>query len=266
MSKERKAQPAALPLHLLDVLLPGVKIRYNAALSANKQDQYERGLHSIIRQETMRSKGFPLSPDKTESDLEHTYAGLVMAMDYLSQYPILGNYINFEEVQTMYIMHDAGEIIVGDVSPVDRTLKEEQRKRLEPYLAKRRIFSQIPDPFQRDTAIAYFNRYQRNDPNDLEVQMTRFIDKAQGTTRVAHEAFNLYAVQSDEVKKDIALHLWSTLPRMIEPAINLLVGLENRQAKQAIAEITLGELKELEKYGPKEVARTYMRAIESIAA
>lgn len=263
MGRERRTYSPELPVRFKDVLLPDAQKFYDWVLTPQLQYQYENALHGVKRMKGIRDKGFPLPEGFSESNQEHVVDAMRMAREYSLGYPDISRAIRFGRVQILLGVHDSGELAekVGDVQPTNRSRRDEARKRLEPIAARKAVISQVPNSHAKTEVQKHYSRYQLNNPYDLEVQMARFIDKAQGTTRVAHIAFNAENVTDDTTLNRMRLHLWETVPRMMEPASHLLVGLLTREARENMRQILMNELGLLEKYGPSEVARAYMRGV-----
>lgn len=276
MDRERRSQPSTpvaprerrqppLPVRFSDALLPKAQEFYDSVLPRPLQQRYERANTTVIRMKSLREKGFPIPPDFQESNLEHIVSSMHMAREYQESHPALGHVIDFDTVQILLGMHDSGELAqdIGDVNPLYRTHRDEARKRYEPIAAKKAILSQIPDPQAREQVIALYDRYIADDPNDLEVQMAHFIDKAQGTTRVAEVAFNQHRAENPQQVGAIETHLWKTIPRMMTPAMHLMVALPEQEHRAAMREIVMGELELLGKYAPAHVPQTFQKGLSA---
>jgi 5'-deoxynucleotidase YfbR-like HD superfamily hydrolase len=240
------------------VLLPKALEFYTSTLTTELQQIYEAGNNAVIRMEGLRAQGF-VPEGVLESNHDHIMQSLEMAKEYKEKYPQLGEVIDFEIIQIMILMHDCGEFVIGDIQPVERSKKQERLKAIESFVAQKKVLALIPDKKMREEAIELYRRYNRNDPKDSEVQMARFIDKAQGTTRVAETVFNVR--ENPDKAIVIANHLWQTVPRMMEPANNLLYYLDekNSNALQSIIDYELGLLG---RFGPRYVATTFMNGIK----
>lgn len=242
-----------------ETLLPDAQHFYDWVLPPELQRKYEDLNDGIVRMGGLRENGF-VPEGFRETNLDHIINLLEMAREYKERCPALDERVNFAEAQKIILLHDAGELVVGDIKPVGRSPREERLKIVEPYLAKKCVFSEIPNQEARSCVIGLYNAYIENDPENLTVQMAHFIDKAQGTTRVAEIVFNVYRMQ--EKATQIGLHLWMTVSKMMAPAINLLTNLETREERGAMREIILGEIRLLEKYAPKYVGVAFRMGVE----
>lgn len=253
------------PLTLRDPLLPPALSRYDA-LGSDIQEAHAQMLSGVKRMGTARKKGFLIDPSFIETNREHVGTSLEMALEYSDNYPILNDYIRFDGVQTMLLHHDDGEGVpsIGDVPVVDRTEADERRKKLEHRAAGMYVFSHIPDPDARKVVKSHYKVYAANDPKNLDVQMTRFIDKAQGTTRAAEIAFNVEEHinrGNTETAEKIREHLFNTIPRMMEPAVNLLTYLPEQRAREAMREIIFHEFSRLEQVGASDIVQPFNKRV-----
>ncbi len=261
-------EPSRSGSRLRPHLLTGALVYYDH-LSPFNQQWYERELSRVQRMELIREEGFLAAhPEHSETDLDHYIESLDMASEYKAHYPALEIAgINWDMVHIFTTSHDCGELAdkVGDVRPVKRTRKDEARKRLEPKAARIAILSMIPDPiFRRDVSedYNYYVNYAKNRikgaPIDINVEMARFIDKAQGIARSAEIAFNVGTVDFETAQR-MAVHLLGTendvgtVRGMIDPALELIAALPTHEARQAMKEILKGELELIGKFAPSQV-------------
>lgn len=256
---------SALSQRLNNALFPEVKQLFNS-LPIDVQIEFKMGLDKVNRGNFFRVRGFPNAQRFRETDYEHTIAGEERLFSYFNIYPKLGETVNRSETQVAYGIHDSGEIhpTIGDVDPFGRTSRDEKRKRLEPWAAKKFILSKIPDEKIKEDVLFLYERYQENNPKDLEIQLARYIDKSQGTVDPARLVFNMKNA-TEEQKRKITEHLWFMIPRMVEPAINLLTYLPTEESREAIRRIVLADLGELKKYGPREVIETFEQGFSNAA-
>lgn len=130
--------------------------------------------------EVPRWQGGPLLSILPESNLEHVDESLVIAQEIQSSYPHLAIEIDFETVTHMIYLHDAGEIITGDLclSRPDYTTIKDSHKRKE-KAALRYLVSTIDNPDTKELVERLARRYHRNQQDDRESLMSRLIDKVQ---------------------------------------------------------------------------------------
>ncbi|HSX40090.1 MAG TPA: hypothetical protein VLF68_00595 [Candidatus Saccharimonadales bacterium] len=257
--KPKRHTQAPLPLHLADVLPENVKEVYDFVLppKSGLQERYEQSLHSVRRGSKIQEK---FNPTFAETNLEHVADATKRLTNWGETFPALRGPIDFDEAIAEIVTHDAGEAarLIGDVQPTDRTHRDWARKRLEPVAARRAIFPFIPDPFARDLAQYYYDRYVANNENDLTTQIAHLSDKVSGTVGAAW-AFDVHGA-SKEKYIEIINHLKDTIPGMVIPAFNLMHYLPTEEQRGAIKTIMRTELDVLWKHGPRELVQPYREA------
>ncbi len=87
--------------------------------------------------------------------------------------------------------------------------------------------------------------------------MAKYLDQKDGTITYAHIAFNRHAVDNPDILVRMKLHLYETLPKLIAPAVNLLVGLPTQAARMEMRDMLVTDLSAFEKYAPRGVATPY---------
>lgn len=270
MASQQETLPPPSRLQLLSrrlsgSLSPEAKQFYENNIPQDLRSGFEEGLDRIKRGAFFLSEGFPNAEEFQETDLEHIVAGEETIKIHMETYPILRSYINPTETQLIYGVHDCGEIhpSIGDVQPFNRTGRDERRKRLEPFAA-RTLMLRIPNPRAQEEIRLMYDRFIENHPRDLEVQLARYIDKAQGTVDPAGLVFKMEGA-TDEQKKKITQHMWHMIPRMVEPALNLLTYLPTEEAREAVRRIVLEDLSQLKQHGPEEVLETFEKGFSPAA-
>ncbi len=224
---------------------------------------FKAGMASIVRMQYVRDHGFPIPDGYIETNLDHTYSAEEIAREYHDQYPALRDSVNFAHVQKMLRVHDIGEahVAIGDRPPADRTEEDEHAKRLEP-LAGERLLNHIQDSGLREETIGYYREVTSKDKNNIDVQMAAFIDKVQGTLRVADVLFKMDDVDN-RTQALIRAHLWEVLPKIQDHFSRVMVLLSDQDAREAMHEIGKKEFAMLSTYGPKEVAKAALQGIDA---
>lgn len=263
--KTKSRKTPELPICLKDKLLPEAKAWIDRVFTPSQQYLIENGLHGVSRMKGIRDKGFPIPSDFIQTNLEHEANILGNAKEIHDTNPALAKSLNFADVQIYAYGHDIPEMLdkVGDVQPTERTKRDQARKRLEYRAAVGFLIPHIESPESRNDALRRYREYVEADPDNLEVQMARYLDQRDGTITYAHLAFNVHEVHSPIIMVKMKLHLYETLPKLIAPAVNLLVGLPTGEARKEMRSIFIGDLRTLEKYAPPGVALPY---IERFAA
>lgn len=220
---------------------------------------YEQRMHQIKR--LQNAPHLPVMPGYIETDLDHTCEMLDMLYELRSRAPRLFGAVDFKVTAYMIAMHDAGEIIVGDV-PARGPLRENEdgkrRKELEPKAALNRILGQIPDEAVRIWMQHLYHRFATQDPYDREALLTRFLDKAQGTTRTGPKfAFDYRAMDYRHPPYKLWEHVHETTGIFVESALSLYRALPH-EAGDEIKRFTVEELNRFRQIGFRRVARDRM--------
>lgn len=254
MGHKERLLPFPLPVRLSGALLPDTQNFYDSVLTSAQQLQYEKRLHGVTRMKKLRDMG--LVPEGfSESNLEHTHDVLAKERDWSEKYPSLNTYM--VDAQRGTIVHDSGEIhpLIGDVQPTGRTIEDERKKRLEPFAARLMMGNFIQNPQALELVRVAYDKYQANRIDDVATQIARFADKAQGTVDHADKLFNKYR-HPDKVDI-ISAHLIHTIPQMLIPAMNIFVGLGERQARLEVRDMILEEFSTLAKYAPRNIVNSF---------
>jgi hypothetical protein len=140
--------------------------------------RFGRGLLKIIR---WGEKASGLL-DK-DTDLHHVEGCLDIADEIENKYPVFSRAIDMTAVRTMIYMHEAGELIAGDLSLSDpdytnkfATWRIEEEKGFDRLIEK-----YIQDPVMKETVRKLHLRYENRDTNDPDVMLAHLIDMIQGT-------------------------------------------------------------------------------------
>lgn len=268
LQSPEKSPEAGLPVRISDALLPETKVWYDL-LQPDLQDAYEQELHTIDRMGALREKLRTVAatdmsishmpetiPPGTETNLHHVYETEALAAGVAKGYPALAEHINFVDVQKIILGHDVGEIGVDDQPALkaDMTPEQRRRKNLEPWFG-RNILEKIPDPTLREEALTFYSRYQEKNPRDMEVQMAQFLDKAQGTTSIAHASRGF--LRDPQKSEIVHNHLVQTLPNMLSSYGNLLVYLPTEEARESIKQIMDSVISQIEAFGHTEAAANF---------
>lgn len=208
---ERPSLSSALPPHLA--------LRYHQ-IPQLQRDRFEAGLHKVKRWGEGKKPEIygditylPKPQEFSESDLEHTIGMLQMA-EVLEKYYALGREVHWDEVRAIAVIHDAGEIRVGDApyaGPIRASRYWTIRKGYE-SAAVHNLLSKISDTNLFEWVTTLYDRYMTQDPNDKEAQIANFLDKAQGTLITGPVIFNNFRQlghnkPSDELMAHVATSL-----------------------------------------------------------
>lgn len=108
-----------------------------------------------------------IPPEKCESVAEHTLGMAALALYLMDQFHLD---IDKSKVLMMIIIHDLGEVIVGDITPKDEiTVEDKFKKELE---AINEIFNSFNEP---DKFISLWKEFETN--NTPEARFVKQLDK-----------------------------------------------------------------------------------------
>ncbi|HLL60177.1 MAG TPA: HD domain-containing protein [Candidatus Nitrosocosmicus sp.] len=247
-------------LRLSAFLSPAVLDRYKAVLSPELQEKFETEYHGVQRWND--DKLTELKGDFTESDLEHVCSGLEIIHSIQEQHPEMAQDIDFETVEMMYVLHDIGEIGLGDLpmySSSRDSVKGNQKKRIEAFYAKRYLFPYIKDVEQREQLEELFDRVMYRKCDDKEALFVKFVDIVQGTQTGIDNIFGNY---SEEPSIELKRHISYTLYKLTE-SINNLIPLLNSNSQRVIYELGLQQFTQLAVIGYEKEVEKYIRQLRS---
>lgn len=244
---------------LIDYLEPSLQAKALESFPADLIHDFEEGLHSVERLTASRSY-LPVRPEYVDTDLIHTVGILVLRREFLDRFIHIPQEVNFEDVAWMGIEHDLGEIdkLIGDVAshgPERQTRRAKAKKRLEPK-AGQAILDRIPDEEVRTRMKHLYHRFMIQHPTDKEALLTRFLDKAEATTRAYPEnVFNYRALNHSQPWHQLIEHVRESTLIFTDAAVNLFSAL-SPQAGSEIVEFTVEELARFKPIGFKRIANT----------
>lgn len=245
------------------ILLPDAKRAFTSAGDKSFRNEFVRTLGKVQRMKLLEEIGLMLPGVRRQYNDEHTYDICADALRINNTTKELPKWIDFARVQLGAIVHDIGESndAVSDVQPYNRTKKDEAKKRLEPW-AGRMVIYKIPNPKVRELALGVYREHIEDDPRNLNVQMTRYLDKRDGTITYAEAIFNLNEVADPEVAKKMTNHLWHTVGEFMKPVHNLMRNLPTPEAKKEMAELVKTDLLKLQDLGHTVVIDSNMSMID----
>ena len=104
--------------------------------------------------------------DRLENILEHIYGCLVLSLGLESEY---GYSVDFDKVRKMLIIHETGEIIIGDITEWDMPKEEKERIEREAVV---KLLSKLPNGEELIKLLDEFNGHM-----SLESEYAYLIDK-----------------------------------------------------------------------------------------
>ena len=197
--------------------------------------EYEKHLS-----ETMRWENGLLSSNTEESDLDHVRSMLLILEDIEQKFVHIPNEVNFTTVSHMIYLHDAGEILAGDLvhsHPYYSSLKPKVKKR---EIAAFRLLSRsLEDETTKTVARDLYRRVHGKSANDKEAQLTDFIDKAQA---VRFGLINVFPAKKLKNSERIKIQLNHAMAILLKPAENLLQSLDSPYSKIEAVDLIREEL------------------------
>lgn len=166
----------------------------------------------------------PKPPGFSESDLEHTI-GILGMVDQLERFYPIDREVDWDEVRVMAVMHDAGEIRVGDApnsGPIRRSPLWTVRKNYESVVVYD-LISKIRDSNLAIWATSLYDRYITNDPKDKEARVANVLDKGQGTFMTGPWIFNNFRqFGHDKPSDELTAHVTTSLEIVNEKTLAAL--------------------------------------------
>lgn len=239
---------------LIDHIDPSLRHEVLRSFPPEYLRRYEIGMHAIKR--LGHAPYLPIRPGFEESDLEHTCGMLDMLQELRGRSP-LRKAFNYRQTTYMIAMHDAGELIVGDGPPFGEereSPKWRRRKQLEPKVALRRVVSQIPDPEVQAEMTSFYHRFSEQGTHDREALLTRYLDKAQGTTRTGpSSAFGYRALGYSKPSYELLDHVQNTTSIFLGAALNFIAALPPSAAEDMKVHV-ISELERFKSIGFERLA------------
>jgi 5'-deoxynucleotidase YfbR-like HD superfamily hydrolase len=219
---------------------------YRPPISQDLRKKYE----SLLSQ-TMRWENGLLDSNTPESDLEHV-AGMLEVLEEMKQrFVHIPNEVNFTTVAHMIYLHDAGEILAGDLNhshPEYHDLKPKVKKRER--AAFRLLSRSIEDKPTRDLARQLYERINRKDSDDKEAHLADFIDKDQAVRFGLNNIFPAEALENEN-KRSIQLNY--TIALLLNPGEAFVRSLTSDHSKNEAIKFIKEEIENFKHKGYKEL-------------
>jgi 5'-deoxynucleotidase YfbR-like HD superfamily hydrolase len=217
---------------IADVLPQEFRLHYLTVKKEVRQGLVE-GLRGVARWSYPGSQ--KINPDFQENDLEHVLEMLSWCNEIEKKYPALageirqGNYGNWYDLLSMIIVHDIGEIRLGDVVvPEQKTADGKKKKMLEPRWARYAIRKTLPAG-QSEQVLGVYNRFETVQEQDRVAMLAKVLDKAQASANVARHVLPFNPDKQDYIfvasQMDTLRHVEKLLPELDEPARRQLMEL-----------------------------------------
>ncbi len=229
---------------------------YKASLNRKNRRAYERSMRHILRWQDEPIKH--LVEGLHEYDMDHIFALGSIAQDIATYNPHLSAEINFPAMQRMIIVHDAAEIITGDVPAVGvyRDSREGRRKKRAESLITRLMVNKYVRKEQRQAVLEAYYRYenvkhvlQSDQPvTDKEALLTNFIDKVHSISRTGVEYVYNSKRHGQLITPELRQRHMGALDKMMS-YVPPLLGLLSPEAAVEFRGVVRGELMRLVENG-----------------
>lgn len=228
---------------------------YKPPITKDLQKQYEAALMGV-----QRWKGGLWREDISENDWDHVRDMFGVLSDINKSCPALSFEVNMEDVKHMIYLHDAGEIIVGDLTHNrdDYDVLYPRWKSKE-HAAVRLTTKKIKDKEVMRKTRNLYTRYTAKKTDDKEALLTDFIDKLQGLRFGFENVFNGKGMRREnrEMQFNHAVEL------IIHPIKSLLQSV-TPPSQSALRTFLQDELQRLSSFGYRREAASYIKNLDII--
>lgn len=203
---------------------------YRPPIPEETRIKYEKHLASILRWQD----GI-FTTTQEETDLDHTRDMQRILEDIEKRFIHLPTEINFTTVSHMIYIHDAGEILAGDLTHshpnyTDLKPKVKRRERAAFRLLSRSLEDNAIKTLTRDL----YKRVHEKSPDDKESQLTDYIDKVQA---VRFGLVNVFPSSSLRNLQRRRIQLNHTMATLFKPADGLVGSLESPYSRMEAIEL-----------------------------
>ena len=217
--------------------------------------EYKRALSGIPRW-----VGGLVESKKSESNLEHVESLYALVDEVRGEYPILDAGLDWDAVDDMIYLHDAGEIISGDLvrsrpdyDEVKYRWKRGERAAFR-YLTRRYIH----DPTLKQQARDTYERYTAYGNDDVEALFVHLLDKVQAVR------FGLKYVYNKSISPEDPSRTQATMSaNLILEFAEALLAAVSGDTKNEISSFVHSELERYVECGYPELAEESIRRLFS---
>lgn len=222
--------------------------------------EYERALRGVPRW-----KNGIFLPDVPETDMDHVNGMLNIFNEIEKSCPLLTQSVRRDTVRNMIYIHDAGEIINGDLAHLDPDYnkKHDKHKRKEHLGFRLILLGRITDAQLRTKIGNLYQRVIAKKDTDKETLLTDLIDKAQGNRFGFEHVFPGSKLAKDKPIRQMQMN--HAIEIISKPA-NCLIKIfrENPLVQIEILKFCQREIEFYAKSGYKKEARMYLDWIRSV--
>lgn len=209
------------------------------------RQEYERALRGVPRW-----KNGIFLPDVPETDMDRVESMLEIFNGMKNTCPSLMKAVDQRAVRDMIYVHDAGEIVNGDLTHLD----PDYNKKHDKHKRKEQLKTKIGNLYQRVIA---------KKDTDREALLTHLIDKAQGNRFGFEHVFPGAKLQKDKPRRQMQMN---HAVEIISNPANLLIKnfRENPLVQIEILKFCQREIEFYAKFGYKKEAGMYLDWIRSV--
>ena len=222
---------------------------YKPPISEELQREYETALHVVLRWRNGK-----WADNVYETDMDHVLRMFYILSDINNFCPSLASDVHIPTAQHMIYIHDAGEILAGDLTHGrdDYEGIYHEWKNTE-HAAFRLLTQRIENPDIKLYARKLYERCFRKNEDDKEAQLTDLIDKLQGAKFGFEHAFNgRYLPDNDK-----QIHMDRTVRLLSKPTFTLL-KLVSPETQGALKDFLRSEFDRFAEFGyQKEIVNLY---------
>ena len=228
---------------------------YKPPVPKELQTRYEAALHQVLR---WRNGNWDDAIHET--NWHHVIDMFRVLEDINKSCPTIFFEIDRKTVQHMIFVHDAGEIIKGDLthnrSDYGFVYDEWKRKELT---AGKWLMRKIEDRYIRTQAMKLYERCMSPQPEDKEALLTDFTDKVQGSRFGFRNVFHGKGMTRANREMQFN-HTMQLLTKPAKPLLKLVSPDTQEGLKSFLAE----ELERFSQYGYKREAALYIKKLSFI--
>ena len=145
-----------------------------------------------------------VNTERLESVAEHIYGTCILALSINSE---LDTEVDIDKVVKMLILHELGEVIIGDITPFDGITANEKRKREHTAMAE-----VIGDLVKKEEYLALLNEFDERKTKEaifayhcdkLEADIQAKVYQDMGRQRSIDDKENVAILKDDKIQKSI---------------------------------------------------------------
>ena len=108
-----------------------------------------------------------IDSERIESVAEHVYGTCILAISLDSELDLK---VNINKVLKMLVIHEIGEVLIGDITPFDNVTREQKRK-----IERKAVIEVIGDLFKREELISLMDEFDEHETE--ESKLAYYCDK-----------------------------------------------------------------------------------------